>query len=148
MEKCCLTFCQKTTVGTSDSASIADTVSITSAQKSVSLNTEPKVVFACVSSMSSVNIHNQLQDKDLLHGKEVPLEFFKDNPFQPSLNKYSETKGRKFRSTWFAEYKWLENSVAGDKTFYFPCQLLGSTCCYDETLISNRLKNWKISSIL
>ena len=76
-------------VGTSDSeqfdsAAIVDTVSTTSAEESVSLNTEAEVASACVSSVSSVSIHNQLQPRDPLHGKQAALEFFKDGPFPVS----------------------------------------------------------------
>lgn len=73
-------------------AIIVDTVSMTSTEKSVSLNTEAEVASACMLSMSSVSIHNLLQARDPLHGKEVSLEYFKDGPFKPSLNKYSEIK--------------------------------------------------------
>lgn len=82
----------------------------------------------------------QFEPRDPIHGRQAASQFFKNGPFQPNIDKYPETKGRKFRSMWYTGYNWLEYSIAADKAFCFPCRLFGSTGCY---VISNGFKNWK-----
>lgn len=83
------------------------------------------------------------EPRDPIHGRQAASQFFTNGPFQPNINKYPETKGRKFRSTWYTDYTWLEYSIVADKAFCFPCRLFGSTGCYDETFISKGFQNWK-----
>lgn len=85
------------TIGTNhleqfDSTTIVDTVSMINMEESFSLNTDAEVVFACMFNMSSVSIHNQLQPRDLLHGNQAVLVFFKDGSFQLFLTNIQKEK--------------------------------------------------------
>ena len=73
------------------------------------------------------HIEQHVQDEPLKNYSSVsPLFENRETPYQPKLKVYPGTrfgnKLRRFKSSWYSEYKWLEYNEELDACFCFTCR--------------------------
>ncbi|XP_073066009.1 uncharacterized protein [Primulina eburnea] len=77
---------------------------------------------------------------------EVRREYIDKGPVQPIYDyPFAECEGqkRRFQSSWFQKYPWLEFSIAKQSAFCFPCYVFDTNSAQFDTFTVKGFKNWK-----
>lgn len=53
------------------------------------------------------------------------------------------TQNRRFQSSWFLRFQWLEFSIEKESAFCFACYLFVNNSTQHDTFITKGFKNWK-----
>ncbi|XP_042426014.1 uncharacterized protein LOC122013864 [Zingiber officinale] len=77
---------------------------------------------------------------------EVRRAYIDKGPIQPIYDyPFTECEGqkRRFQSSWFQKYPWLEFSIEKQSAFCFPCYVFDTNSAQFDTLTVTGFKNWK-----
>ena len=78
---------------------------------------------------------------------EIRRAYIKMGPYQPIMPVYPRTESgqqyRRFQSSWFKQFSWLEYSPSKDAAFCFPCFLFENKKAHYSTFTTEGFKSWK-----
>ncbi|XP_075494836.1 uncharacterized protein LOC142532414 [Primulina tabacum] len=77
---------------------------------------------------------------------EVRRSYIDKGPIQPIYDyPFAECEGqkRRFQSSWFQKYPWLEFSIEKQSAFCFPCYVFDTNSTQFDTFTVKGFKNWK-----
>ncbi|XP_042425906.1 zinc finger MYM-type protein 1-like [Zingiber officinale] len=77
---------------------------------------------------------------------EVRRAYIDKGPIQPIYDyPFTECEGqkRRFQSSWFQKYPWLEFSIEKQSAFCFPCYVFDTNSAQFDTFTVTGFKNWK-----
>ncbi|XP_042380223.1 zinc finger MYM-type protein 1-like [Zingiber officinale] len=77
---------------------------------------------------------------------EVRRAYIDKGPIQPIYDyPFTECEGqkRRFQSSWFKKYPWLEFSIEKQSAFCFPCYVFDTNSAQFDTFTVTGFKNWK-----
>ncbi|XP_058211521.1 uncharacterized protein LOC131323691 [Rhododendron vialii] len=79
---------------------------------------------------------------------EIRRAYIKAGPYQPNCLEFPRSKFgiqyRRFQSSWFSKFPWLEYSPQKDAAFCFPCFIFEKKTANRSTLTGAGFTNWKV----
>ena len=86
-----------------------------------------------------------LSDEDKSESEEVEqLDLStKDLPPKQPIIAFPSTNGRKFSSSWYNKYEWIEYSVSKNRIYCQTCRFFASNFKQEETFTTTGFNNWK-----